>query len=485
MAIIFGIQFGSKFGSTKKYESKLIKEKNDFERFNELDQSETLRRYNELDQLIHSGDFEKKVQFLKSAKFKNSEEYRQLEQYKSMKASKDVKSYLNYSKSGKLDRIKSIIESDLLKEFNDLKVFVNSSAFHSAKVKKDFKQSEAYAKQEQFNTLKKDPEITFYLKQEKSNEYRTVAKLENSERLKSFFKLESIIQSPEFIDKKTFLEDKNRFKKSEEARLIEEFNELQKNEDVKWYQKTKKLNPFKEIRKWEITFEDDFDALQLDKSRWMTGYYWGKALMNDNYVLAGEKQFFKEDNIEMHDSVVRINTQKEAYRGKVWDATHGFTMQDFEYTSGLISTGQSFRQKYGKFEAKIKFSQAFPVVNAFWLVGEKMLPQLDVFKTSLKKGKALESGIHVSAPEGQALNLLKKITGANFKNGYFIYTLDWSPEALIWKINGIEVHREVKHVPDEPMYLSFCTILPEYPSDNQMPSYMDIDWIRCYRKKEA
>lgn len=481
MASLFGIQFGSKFPSTKQYEASIDKGRADYEKFINFESSELLKRYEELDGLIHSGDFENKVRELKNARYKDTPQWRQLDQYRVLKSASDIKTYLKFAKAGKLERMQQVAKSDTYKDYLDLKKFVNSAEFHSAKSKKDFKQSEAYTKNESYKALAKSSDIKFYLATEKKQDYKTVLKLANSERLKSFFELEAIVQTPEFVEHKSFMEDKKRFAKSNEAHLIKEFEGLKKNEEIKWYHTTKKKNPFQELHKWQVTFEDDFDAITLDNSKWMTGYYWGKALMNDTYVPAGEKQFFRDDNIELRDSIARIHTRNESVKGKSWDLEHGFTTRRFDYTSGLISTGQSFRQKYGKFEAKVKFSASYPLLNAFWMAGEKMTPHLDIFKSSSKNGKSVECGVHMEE-KGIIAKSTRKVSGAKFNNGFFIYSCEWSPESIVWKINGQEVARESGQIPSEPMYLSFCTILPENPDAGSLPAMMEIDWVRCFKK---
>src|SRR5690554_7094343 len=198
----------------------------------------------------------------------------------------------------------------------------------------------------------------------------------------------------------------------------------------------------------------------------MTSYYWGKALMNDSYVLAGDKQNFSDNNIELRDSMARIHLKKEESKGKVWDTTHGFLIHPFAYSSGLISTSQSFRQKHGRFEAKIRFSSAWPLLHAFWMVGESMTPQIDIFKTSFRKNSLVECGLHTGEKE-QKSSKMRKINGAKFAGNFFIYSLDWSPESLIWCINGKEVHRQTNNIPQESMYLTFSTRSEEHTSELQ------------------
>ena len=318
-------------------------------------------------------------------------------------------------------------------------------------------------------------------RKEKENYLRFV-KSTSSELILRYQELEKLINSDNYKAKVAELKSTKQYKKSEEKGLLEEYSKLQKNKEVKWYNKTLREKDFKEQEAWELTFEDDFTAPELDKSKWITGYYWGKVLMQDNYVTSLEKQFFCDSNIVIRNSTVRLMTKKEQVKGKSWSPATGILEREFDYTSGLISTGQSFRQKYGKFEAKIRFSEAFPLINAFWLPSEKMLPQIDVFKTSFSKGKEIECGIHGTTGTNKTENLKTSIKGEAFIGNYYIYSLEWSPQALIWKINGTEVHRETKIVPDEAMYLTFCTILTENPKPSLLPAYMEIDWVRCYQK---
>ena len=302
-----------------------------------------------------------------------------------------------------------------------------------------------------------------------------------SDIVSRYAELDALIHSESYKIKVNELKKEKLYSQSEEKKYLDEFTKLQKNKEIKWYLETLKQKDFKEQKEWALTFEDDFNEQQLDSSKWMTGYFWGKTLMNDFYVLAGEKQFYADSNISINHGSVCLTTKEEKVKGKAWDPAIGFKDREFDYSSALISTGQSFRQKYGKFEAKIKFRGKYPVVNAFWMLGEKMLPQIDVFKTSKLKGNELESGIHTIIDK-KAATLLTTILDIAFYSQYFIYSLEWSEQALIWKINGTEVHRETKNIPDEPMYLTFCITLPDIPKSGQLPAVMEIDWVRCYKK---
>ena len=200
---------------------------------------------------------------------------------------------------------------------------------------------------------------------------------ENSDELKHFLDLEKEIKSNDFILRKKKIK-KAEYKDSEEFNKETEYGVLKKSEKIVWFYKTKKKYPFKEIEKWDLTFDEKFNTGKLDTSKWMTRYYWGDKGMNSPFALEDDKSFPTDgDNIEFYDNKARIVTKAGSREGLVWRGHQGFVLEDFDFTSGLISSAQSFRQKYGIFKAKVKMA-AGSVAQAFWMVSDGMLPHIDV-----------------------------------------------------------------------------------------------------------
>ena len=478
---IFSSLFGSKFPDTVKYESKINSLESDFKRFREYENSTYYKRYLELDKLVHSGEFEKKVKKLKTEKFKHTEQFRKYKNLKALSRSRDIKKYFKFKNSGNPERIDKILSSDEYQRFVELKNFVESSAFRQAKATKGFKQTPEYEKFNEFRRLKKSENIRFVNKTLNSADFKNYEILKGSERIKNYDNLSQYVNSKEFLDFKASMEDPDRFKKSKEYAMLSEYDEIKKTPDFQWYMKTRKNNHFDELHKWELTFSEEFDSKSLDDNKWMTGYFWGKALLNDTYVLENEKQFFQDKNIELRDSLARIVTKKEQCKGKIWNKQYGFMPADFDYSSGLISTGQSFRQKYGKFEVKIRLNHSDFVTHLFWLVSEKNVPQIDVLRYNSKSPKKIKIGYHL--PNGNSFkNFFHEVTGANFSGDFYIFSLEWKPDKLIWKINGTPVKEVTSNIPQEQMYLVFSShILQDKLPENLATVSMDIDWIRCYK----
>jgi beta-glucanase (GH16 family) len=309
-------------------------------------------------------------------------------------------------------------------------------------------------------------------------DFQAYKDFESSEELKHYLELEKEVKSSNFALRKKRMR-KQDYKASEEYHKETEYQVLKKSDKVIWYYRTKKRYPFREIEKWDQTFEDKFNTSKLDKSKWMTRYFWGDKSMNSSFVLEDDNSFITDgNNIEFYDNKARIVTKPGHATGLVWRANQGFVQEDFDFTSGLISTAKSFRQKYGIFKAKVKMA-AGSVAQAFWMVSESMLPHIDVARFENGKLHANYFWGKSDAPHRS----LSKTGGAKYADTYFIYTLEWSPNKLVWKINNKIFKTQTSGVPQEEMYINFSCNLKKGASENSLPSAMEIDWIRVYKLK--
>jgi len=302
---------------------------------------------------------------------------------------------------------------------------------------------------------------------------------ESSDELKKFLELEKEIKSSDFLLRKKKIK-RSEYKESEEYNKLTEYKVLKKSEKVVWYFKTKKKYPFKEIEKWDLTFNEKFDTSKLDSSKWMTRYYWGEKGMDSSFAMEDEKSFpTNGDNIEFYDNKARIVTKAGKTEGLVWRGEQGFVLEDFDFTTGMISSAQNFKQKYGTFKAKVKMA-AGSVAQSFWMVSDGMLPHIDVAR--FENGKLYSNYFWGKA--GSNHKSISKTNGSKYADTYFIYTLEWSPNKLVWKINDKIFKTQTSGVPQEEMHINFSSNLKNDASENGLPSAMEIDWIRAYKLKK-
>ena len=489
--------------------------------------SEALARYTTLHESVNSAGFKQKRRELESLSYKGSEEHARETEYLSLKKAKDIISYFKTEGSALLKNFTSLDGSARIKEIEDLKLFVQSPEFKQKERMKPvtFKDTEEYGKWLEFKKLKGDREVkknlnpekvkrfselqalvtssafllkknmkpvTFrdtpeyqklqelktkssasdivsYYKFRSSKEYHNYTGVKDSARLKRFHELQDYLKTKQFTERKEYLLDKRRFEKSDMFKELKEYETLKNSPDIKWYLSIKDSNKFDILKSRKLTFSDEFDDITPDGKRWLNKYYWGEKLLHDSYSIATDLHCYTpSDNLEVRHSVLRIITKPQKINGKVWDPAKGFYTKDFGFTSGIINTGASFRQKYGTFTAKIKLSDP-NVRNAFWLIGDRITPHVDICRSG--HGKVWFDLF--TAPGGH----YKKNIGSRYLSDFYIYSLEWTSNALVWKINGVEVMRQTNGVPQEPMYINLAGGV-DHPIGGI--SSMEIDWVRVY-----
>jgi hypothetical protein len=455
---------------------------NALKRFKEMDGSSKILDFEALEKFIESPGFREK-QKMKPFTFKDTDEYRKFDEYKTLKKDPEIKAFLRPPKrkksffgssKNKSEPKAEIIKTKSILRFEELGSFIKSSEFLAKKNMRPitFKDSEEYKKLLEYKRIKSTIEIKEYYKFKSSKEYANFLNTDGSTRLARYHELKEYVATPGFKQKREYLLDKKRFEKTQMFKDEQEYKKLKKNEDLKWYFKVRDSDKFDILKSRELTFSDEFDGEKLDTKKWLTNYYWGEKLLKDRYSVESDLQAFTEkENFEIRNSILRINTKSQKINGKVWSASKGFTTKEFNYTSGLINSGNSFRQKYGIFSAKIKLGNP-NAKNAFWMLADKITPHLDICHTG--RGKVWFD--YFSAKGAST----KTSLGSRYSNDYFIYSLEWTSDKLVWKINGTEVFSQTSDVPQEPMYVLLAGGLDK--PINGMTS-MEIDWVRVYKTK--
>jgi hypothetical protein len=445
----------------------------EFEKLNVFSGSDQLTKYNELNGLINSSDFIQKKKEVESLQYKNSEEYSKEKEFLSLQKAKDIVLYYKTIEGPALKKFQQMDGSEKISKYEAIEKLVQSSEFREKMKSKEFKDSEDSKKLQDYKNQKGSTEIKDYYTFRSSKEYANYQNTNGSKRLARLNELKEFVATPEFKKQKEYLLDKKRFEKTEMFKEVQEYNKLKKNEDIIWYFRVKDSNKFDILKHRVLTFSDEFDNEKLDTKKWLTNYYWGEKLLKDRYSVESDLQAYTEkENFEIRNSILKINTKAQKVTGKVWSAAHGFSSKEFSYTSGLINSGTSFRQKYGIFTAKIKLGDP-NAKCAFWMLADKITPHIDICRTS--KGKVWSDYFSAKGTTS------KTAIGSRYANDFFIFTLEWTSDKLVWKINDTEVFVQTSDIPQEPMYVLLAGGLDK-PINGT--TSMEIDWVRVYQPKK-
>jgi len=444
----------------------------EFDKLKAFAESDTLKKYTSLKELVASSDFIQKKKEIESLSFKGSEECAKEKEFLSLQKAKDIVLYFRTIGGSALKKFKELDGSEKISGYESLEKLVQSLEFREKMKSKEFRGSEDDKKLQEFNSFKSSTDIKDYYSFKKSKEYSNFLNTDGSARLARYNELKEYVASNEFKERKNYLLDKKRFEKSDMFKQLQEYGNLAKNEDIIWYFKVKNSNKFDILKNRELIFGDEFDGDRLDTKKWLTNYFWGDKLLKDNYTVGNDLQAFTEkDNFEIRNSLLKIITKPQKKEGKVW-SPDGFRTKEFAYTSGIINTGGSFRQKYGTFSAKVKLGNP-SAKSAFWMLSDKITPHIDVCRTA--NGK-VQFDYFASADKKA-----KGSVGSKYANDFYIFTLEWTPDKLVWKVNDTEAFVQTNDIPQEPMYINFSGGLDKPISGM---TAMEIDWVRVYQPKK-
>lgn len=482
----FVLRLAGRFPKTDALESKDKALRNEFEEFNNFANSADYKKFQELKVWFETKDHEKVKNELKSLTFKSSPEYQAEKEYQTLSKNKALKNYLLLVESNTPKEFAEIEKTGLPQKYTELESYIKSPEYKQERKHFVKENTEEYQKEIQFVELKQNEKVRTYFNLKKSKALQDYFQIKDSELLSKYSELKAKVESKEFTERRAYLISTDKFQKTEQFQKLQDFNTLSKSEKITWYFKTLKSNKFNELKKWELTFSDDFETKNLDQQKWLTKLFWGEALLNSSYSLASDNHWYTDgSNITIDKGILKITTRKEKANGLAWDSKFGFVPKNFDYTSGIISTGNSFRQHQGRFEAKIKLSSLAGIYHAFWLVGDTMLPQIDVFRKKGEGSTSLQGAFFwENGEKGKPKKSIHSVKGLSLDSEFYILGIVWDEHQITWTINGIPFKVEANNLPKGSVYIVFSSGINGKIDESKLPATYEVDWVKCWSQKK-
>ena len=472
----FKLFFASTFGlikSTAKIETAHEALLADFRMFSGFEKSSEHKEYHELEVMVNSPTFKQLKKELQQLTLKGSKEEARLKELGKLNRNRRLNQFYSVQKSEDLKKFVKISASPALAHYKEIKAAVEVHSY--AAIKKMAKDSKEYLLYLEFEKLKSSEDIQFFKHYRSSTAYRNYELMGDSPERKRLEELQKITATEEFKSRVAYLEDKQKWEKNEEWVKEKRFADMQKMPQVINFLKYKHSNAFDFFRKWDLVFEDRFEAGKLDSQKWITQSHWASKTLGQNFSQVGDLHAFTEGkNISVDGKSLKIEVRKEKAKGMQWRIPFGFVEQEYNYTSGIVSTAGMEWWKHGILEAKVKYTPSAHLVDALYLLGEESSPQINLVEMGVKNRLGLlaksASGIH---EECENISGLK--TGE-----FYIFRLEWTAHSLVWTINERVMLTVNQNVPAFQMHLNAASIVVSEPTDS-LPHRFEIDWVRFYQ----
>ncbi|USN99136.1 MAG: glycoside hydrolase family 16 protein [Phycisphaeraceae bacterium] len=229
---------------------------------------------------------------------------------------------------------------------------------------------------------------------------------------------------------------------------------------------------------YDLVWQEEFDGTALDESKWSL---WALGPRRDAINTADAV------SLDGHGRLV-ITTSRHAN-----DEGHA------EYHTGGVWTRDTFRTRYGYFEARMKVQTEVGFWSAFWVQSPAMGEHI---------GDPANGGVEIDVMEylcnGKHLNLAQhtihwdgygddhksahhELTVPDTHVGFHVYALEWTPDELIFFIDGKETWRTDKAVPRIEQYIILSCEVGKWAgdiADADLPDRVLVDWVRVWQKPD-
>lgn len=221
---------------------------------------------------------------------------------------------------------------------------------------------------------------------------------------------------------------------------------------------------------WEIAFEDRFEGDSLD---WEV---WGSQAGPSGHVLSSRWP----ENVEVRDGLLRLVTRREERGGQEWTSANIWVKPEV------------FSQAYGYWEARYRYAPATGLNNAWWMNAFYRESERS-FEIDINEGhypNRVNMSLHYR-PEGETRtrsDQARHAARADLSSGFHVYGLEWTPEELVFYLDGQEIDRKPARNAQWPVSPRFSTAVMRWAgpvTDALDGASMDVDWVRVWRRRPA
>ena len=241
---------------------------------------------------------------------------------------------------------------------------------------------------------------------------------------------------------------------------------------------------------WELVWNDEFDGLALDRSKW-------EFEVNAQGGGNNELQYYLTNNVKVRDGLLTIEARREHYTGP------GGTR---DYTSARIRTKRKGDWRCGRFDIRAKLPKGKGMWPAIWMLptddrygGWPNSGEIDIMELVGHEPNKVHGTLHYSDPvkghDYKGTNYA--LTTGTFADGFHIFRLAWEPGTMRWYVDGELYQTQTnwrtrnKSFPapfDQRFHLLLNLAVggnwPGQPDATTVfPQAMAVDYVRVYRKQ--
>ena len=246
---------------------------------------------------------------------------------------------------------------------------------------------------------------------------------------------------------------------------------------------------------WTMTLSEEFDGEELNTDLWNTRLVWDGPLERD-------LQVYLPENVSVGDGLLRMKFEKRT--------AHQYgdpNLPTRDYATACLTTFDKFTQRYGYFEARLKYPTARGGWPAFWMLPDRGPEGGNVWQRRSTHNGGMEVdiaehlcewgwGTYNCAAHWDGYEEEHKSTALPLQHyrqtddGFHAFGLLWEPGRLTWFCDGEpKVSWQSERVCSVPEFVKFTIQVggswaTHDVDDAALPDYMLVDYVRVWQRAD-
>ncbi len=220
-----------------------------------------------------------------------------------------------------------------------------------------------------------------------------------------------------------------------------------------------------------LIFSDDFQGSTLD-SKWITCYPWAKPGGCTNPA-TGELEWYDPEGVSVAGGALRLTARRQA----VTEDGH-----QYPFTSGMVATAGTFQFTYGYVQFRAHLPSGAGLWPALWLLpsSESWPPEIDVLEVQGADPSMAVLTYHpIHGRQEQ-----RQVDTTNLSHQWHVFAIAWTPDSIVWYVDGRAAFEVTGDVPSQPMYLVMDLAVSgtQPPSaSTRFPASLDVSDVRVWQ----
>lgn len=171
-------------------------------------------------------------------------------------------------------------------------------------------------------------------------------------------------------------------------------------------------------------------------------------------------------------------------------------------TNSQIATENSFMFQYGFAAARMKLQRYKGMHSGFWMLPSLGVPVLGDTEVDVMEffgeSATQTSGVGAFLHSRSGTQITKyggifketaamKPTGDTWWDSFHVFSVEWTPDEYVFRVDGAEFYRETRAVSRKPAFLILSMLTSDYELRQLTPERMSqtaqVDWVRVYQER--